>query len=164
MPDIVNGVGPKPAAGMIIGEAPGGEEERLGEPFVGMSGKLLNEAIERAGASRKDFYITNCYKFRPPNNRTPTADEFNEHEPLLAEEFEEVNPKAVLLLGGFALEMLAGEVGITKHRGTWLDYFSFAVMPTWHPSYVLRMGGRDTFTGSQFFDDVKTFVEAAKAS
>jgi uracil-DNA glycosylase family 4 len=89
---------------MIIGEAPGETEDKLGRPFVGKAGKRLNEALIAAGLKRDEVYITNIYKFRPPNNRKPTLEEIVEHWPYLSIELDEVKPRFVLLLGNTALE------------------------------------------------------------
>ena len=156
--ELVWGEGPVPCVGMIIGEAPGAEEEKLGRPFVGASGRLLNEALEAAGAKRENFYITNVYKTRPPANRTPTDDELNDHFLYLDDEFRDVDPRKVLLLGGTAAREFYGDEygGITRRRGKWEGLLEGPhYLATFHPSYVLRGKGRE-----EFFADVKEFVYA----
>lgn len=164
--ELVWGQGPVPCTGLILGEAPGENEAAEGVPFVGLSGKLLNEALERAGISREQVYVTNAYKLRPENNRTPNEEELLEHSPYLNDELDMVRPKYVLALGNVAMGVMTGEfAGITRLHGQWADgvYDAVRVLPAYHPSYVLRQGGRDTFTGSEFFKDVATFVQAAFA-
>lgn len=160
MSKLVWGVGPADALGAIVGEAPGEEEEKQGIPFVGASGKLLDEALEAAGARREYVFITNTYKLRPAGNRTPTQEELNSHDEYLWKELESRPLRAVLVLGNVALQALTGRPGgITKRRGVWeCDGW---VLPTWHPSYVLRQGGRDSFAGGEFFKDVEEWALAA---
>lgn len=150
---MVNGEGPIPCETLILGEAPGADEERQGRPFVGASGKLLDRALEAAGVSRSDVYITNAYKLRPPNNRTPTQDELGEHRPYLLREFREVNPQQTLLLGSVALHTIFPEAGgVVWNAGRWgrkrRTYFA-----TVHPSYVLHGG----ISEEVFFSHVRRF-------
>lgn len=160
MSKLVWGVGPEDALGAIVGEAPGEEEEKQGIPFVGASGKLLNEALEAAGLARSNVFITNAYKLRPEGNRTPTQDELDAHDEYLWTELESRPLRAVLALGNVALGALTGRPGgISKRRGTWeCDGW---VMSTWHPSYVLRQGGRDSFAGVDFFKDIEEWALGA---
>lgn len=160
---LVPGVGPVPCDGMIIGEAPGAEEERQGVPFVGASGYLLDESLKAVGLDRQDLYITNVYKKRPPENRDPTVDEIISHTELLDVEFEEVNPSVVLLLGRVArntlLERLSGRrMGDTRGR-VYESPSNRAVLVSWHPSYILRSGGRSSEAYMQFLEDLTTFKE-----
>lgn len=158
---LVNGVGPEPARGMIIGEAPGAEEERRGVPFVGPSGVLLDTALEAAGGKRYDYFITNVYKGRPPGNRNPTPIELSSHSQFLKAEFDKVKPEWVLILGKVARDWLYGgerdkPMGASRGIvGQW-DENSPLLMFSWHPSYVLRgaKGARE-----EFFADVAEFVE-----
>jgi len=165
MNDIVWGEGPIPSVGMIIGEAPGAEEEKAGRPFVGRSGQLLNEALEEAGLRRDSIYITNCYKLRPPNNRTPTDEELNSHMIYIDKEFLAVRPKFVLLLGNCAIREFYGDefTGVTNMRGKWAEAKDesqqlICYLPTFHSSYVLRGKGKD-----EFFSDVHKFATLVKA-
>lgn len=148
---LVNGTGPVPCPGMIIGEAPGEREEQLGMPFVGPSGVLLTRAIEEAGATRGEFYITNAYKKRPPGNRNPTQEELDEHYPYLQTEIDSVKPKFILILGKVAADYL--EPGIRRHE--WEESGWPKFLYTYHPAYALR---RKEMYG-QFAADVKKFVD-----
>lgn len=138
---LVMGEGPRPCDVMIVGEAPGATEEELGRPFVGRSGQLLNKALAAAGLAREDTYITNVYKLRPPNNRTPTVSELVDGMEVLAWELEKVQPKFVLLLGKTALSVLAPRdmQTLSKVRkvnlSPQLEHMTYA---TYHPSAGLR--------------------------
>lgn len=158
MAKLVYGVGPIPSKGMIIGEAPGAEEEKQGRPFVGASGKVLQDALKRSGLSRADVYITNCFKERPEGNRNPTREELEDHLPILMEEMERVDPVAVLLLGSVALHHLYPEAhGITLERGKWHQRpWSRLYLPTFHPAAVLY----DRSKEEAFFQDVREWAEA----
>ena len=158
--DLVWGMGPEPCLAMIVGEAPGEAEEILGAPFVGRSGLTLDQALREAGASRDEFYITNVYKLRPPENRPPTDDELNKHLKYLLMEFDAVEPKFILLLGGTATREFMGEEfeNITAHRGKWQDGEKGEVyLATFHPS-AARFKDKRPY----FFDDVAKFVEAVR--
>lgn len=136
-------------------------EEKQGVPFVGPSGKLLSEALEAAGITRDMVYVTDAYKIRPPKNARPTQAELEAHRHLLVEELSRPELVACLTLGNVALGAVTGEGGgIIKRRGKWEHE---DIMPTYHPSYVLRQGGRDTFAASEFYSDVRKFVEKAYA-
>lgn len=152
-PQFVAGEGPIPCAGMIIGEAPGAEEERQGRPFVGPSGQLLDSALTAAGLDRSEVYITNVYKHRPEGNRNPTTEELDSHFGYLEDEIDTVKPALLLSLGKVASEWITGRpVAITKEHGRWIadDH-----MVTYHPAYVLRNpAARD-----DFFADVRRFAE-----
>lgn len=154
---LVPGDGPIPAAGMIVGMNPGEQEEIEGRPFVGRSGLVLSEALVEAGLSRNDLFVTNVYKFRTPGNREPLDFEVEEHLELLLTEIEAVQPKAMLLLGGFAVHIFfPSKPGITKVRGMVIDKPRAKFVLTYHPSYVLRMGG---VVREQFQYDVNNFAE-----
>lgn len=157
---MVNGTGPTPCIGMVIGEAPGAQEERLGVPFIGPSGEKLNEALEAAGWDRDKLFITNLYKFRPPGNRQPTEEEIAEHRIYLLDEFQRVMPSYVLLLGNTAArEFIDPNYRGTRDHGQWIFRLTEGertwFLPTYHPSYVLRNRGR---IEDAFFADVRTFV------
>lgn len=116
---LVNGYGPVPADVMIVGEAPGAEEEAQGKPFVGKSGQLLSKALQDAGINREQCYITNVVKFRPEGNRTPTKEEVLEGWPVLVQELQQVQPKYILLLGAIPLWAFGGgSTSITQAHGT----------------------------------------------
>lgn len=137
--NIVFGVGNPQADLMFIGEGPGADEDRTGEPFVGAAGQMLTKIIGAMGLSRDDVYIANVVKCRPPENRTPFVDEIEQCYPYLRKQIEAVNPKVIVTLGGPAAQTIIGvTTGITRLRGTWCKYGSIPVMPTFHPSYIIR--------------------------
>lgn len=128
---------------MLIGEAPGRDEDLQGEPFVGRAGQLLDKMLAAIGLSRDDVYITNVVYWRPPGNRTPTAQEVQACQPFLERQIELVSPKILVLLGGSAAkQVLNTEQGIMKLRGKWRSYElggrSIKTMATLHPAYLLR--------------------------
>jgi uracil-DNA glycosylase len=143
--NVVFGVGNLDAQLMFVGEAPGADEDRQGEPFVGRAGQLLTKIIQAMGLQRGDVYIANILKCRPDTpgeasgNRKPTPAEMQTCIPYLHEQIDLIRPKILVALGGTAVEGLLGEtVGITKLRGTWQTYRGIPLMPTFHPSYLLR--------------------------
>lgn len=124
---------------MFIGEAPGEDEDIQGLPFVGKAGKLLTKMIEKMGLKRKDVYITNIVKCRPENNRDPLLEEIEKCSPYLIEQIEIMKPKVIITLGRFSSAFLTGmKSGIKQYRGKWFSYKGIPVMPTFHPSYLLR--------------------------
>ena len=125
---------------MIIGEAPGAEEDKIGKPFVGRSGQLLDKILQAVHFNiETDIYITNTLKRRPPNNRNPKQEELEYYFPFLAEEIRLVGPKIILLAGKYAmLTILQEKRGITKVRGQWVEQGGRWVMPIFHPAYLLR--------------------------
>ena len=139
----VFGCGSAEAQLMFIGEAPGAEEDRRGEPFVGPAGCKLDQIIDAMGLKRGDVYIANILKSRPPNNRTPMPDEVAACAPFLREQIEIIDPKVIVTLGGPATKFILNtQTGITALRGTWGVFTAaggdIAVMPTFHPAYLLR--------------------------
>lgn len=129
---------------MIIGEAPGADEDRLGEPFVGQSGQLLDTILATIGLNRASIYIGNIIPWRPPGNRPPTAAEVAYCLPFIQRHIELISPKILILLGGVAVKSLLNRSdGIMKLRGQILEYpakggVKIAAMPTLHPSYIMR--------------------------
>ena len=126
---------------MLIGEAPGADEDASGIPFVGRAGKLLNQFLEQAGIDRKnDIYIANILKCRPPQNRTPIPSEKEACFSFLKAQIDIVKPKVIILCGSCAMSMfLPDKTPISKIRGQWFNYNSTTVMmPIFHPSYLLR--------------------------
>lgn len=124
---------------MFVGEGPGAEEDALGRPFVGKAGKLLDKMIEAMGYRREEVFIANVVKCRPPNNRKPQREEMDMCLPYLRQQIRLVQPKVLVGLGGTAMEGLLGKpVGITRLRGIWQEYQGIKLMPTFHPSYLLR--------------------------
>jgi DNA polymerase len=133
------------ASVMVIGEAPGAEEDRLGLPFVGKSGKLLDRMLASIGLDRDSAYITNVVPWRPVENRKPTPDEVAVCMPFVSRHIELVDPQLLVLLGGAsASALLARHEGINRLRGRWFDYASpgmprpVPAMATFHPAYLLR--------------------------
>lgn len=137
--NLVFGEGSPDAHIMFIGEAPGKNEDLLGRPFVGRSGKLLNKALEIAGIERSDVFITNIVKSRPPNNRKPTKQEISQSKPLLMDQIAIINPHIICTLGASALESLVDRpVHMKTERGILQEFCKTALLPTFHPAYILR--------------------------
>lgn len=139
---FVPGQGPSPCLIMFVGEAPGKEENKTGKPFVGESGIYLNHMLERfAKLSRKDIYVTNAFKYNPPKNRTPRDREILEEREKLYKEIEEVNPEIIVTLGKTALRSVFSlnmKKSIRHYREQELKYFERIIVPTYHPSAILR--------------------------
>jgi DNA polymerase len=128
---------------MLIGEAPGRDEDLQGKPFVGRAGQLLDRMLAAIGLSENDVYITNTVYWRPPGNRTPTPEEIEACAPFLARQIELLSPKLLVLLGGAAAKNILGvSEGIMRLRGKWLTYISagrdLPALATLHPAYLLR--------------------------
>lgn len=130
---------------MIIGEAPGQQEDETGLPFVGKSGQLLDKILASVELNTdNDVYICNIVKCRPPENRVPTLDEMAACKPYLLEQIRLVNPKIILLTGATAVKAVTGDKRpITKIRGQWLEWSGRLCMPIFHPSYLLRNPSKD---------------------
>ena len=126
---------------MIVGEAPGFNEDRQGEPFVGAAGKLLDTLLARIGLSRADVYSTNVLKCRPPLNRDPMPNEVEACSPYLKQQLELVKPKVVLILGRHALErLLPGQGSISRIHGSMIRRADAAYVPLYHPAAALHNG------------------------
>jgi DNA polymerase len=140
---VVFGVGDPGARLLFVGEGPGEQEDRAGEPFVGRAGQLLTRLIEGIGLTRADVYIANVVKCRPPGNRDPAPVEIETCRPYLEAQLAFIDPAVVVTLGNFATKLLlATSVGITKLRGQQFPFRDDAVLiPALHPSAVLRSGG-----------------------
>ena len=137
--NIVFGVGNPKAELMFIGEGPGAEEDRSGEPFVGPAGQLLTKIIQAMGFSRQEVYIANIVKCRPPKNRDPEPDEINACIGFLKAQVAAVQPKVIVCLGRPASQtLLETRTTISRLRGQWSQFEGIDVMPTFHPSYLLR--------------------------
>ena len=136
----VFGVGNRQAEWMLIGEAPGDEEERLGEPFVGPAGQLLNAMLAAVGLGRQQVYIANVLKCRPPNNRDPHVDEAAHCLPFLHRQIALVQPKLILLVGRVAAQQLLGsDANVGELRGQVHRYQdNIPMIVTYHPAYLLR--------------------------
>jgi len=143
---IVFGVGAVDARIFFCGEAPGAEEEIQGEPFVGPAGQLLTKIIQATGLNREDVYIANIMNYRPPmptpiGNRAPELNEMGYCLPFLKAQLEIVQPEVIVALGNTAMEGLMGhdpKRRITKIRGQWMEFNGIPLIPTFHPSYLLR--------------------------
>ncbi len=135
----VFGDGDPDARLLFIGEGPGADEDAQGVPFVGRAGQLLNKMIAAMGLARESVYIANVVKCRPPGNRAPTPDEGAACWAYLLEQIELIAPEVIVVLGNAATKALLGtKVGITRLRGHWQAFDDIPVMPTFHPSYLLR--------------------------
>ena len=136
---LVFGAGDPQARLVFVGEAPGADEDREGQPFVGRAGQLLTKMIVAMGLTRDDVYICNVVKCRPPNNRDPEPDEVETCEGFLRAQLAIVRPEVIVTLGRVANHaLLRTQTPISKLRGTWQRYEGVDVMPTYHPSYLLR--------------------------
>jgi DNA polymerase len=161
---IVFGDGDPRAALMFIGEGPGETEDLRGVPFVGRAGELLTQMIEKGlGIARRDVYICNIVKCRPPGNRTPLTDEVATCRPFLDGQIDAVRPRVIVALGKPAASLLLGrDVAITRARGTWHAYRGIPVMPTFHPAFVLRQ-----YTAENrrlVWSDLKAALERSRTS
>lgn len=157
--NIVFGEGNKNADVMFIGEGPGADEDAQGLPFVGKAGKLMNMAFEGIGIERKDVYIANIVKCRPPSNRNPEDDETEACLNYLRNQVMLVKPKIIILLGSVALKNILGkDYGITASRGKWIEKKQIMYMPTWHPAALLR----DENKKIEFWKDLKQVKEKIK--
>jgi len=153
---IVFGEGPPGARLVFVGEAPGREEDLEGRPFVGEAGKLLTKVIEAMGLTRQDVYICNVVKCRPPRNRDPEKEEIATCIPFLRNQIGVIRPEVICTLGNVAAGGLLGrEFKITRGRGEWLSYMDIALMPTYHPAYLLR----NPSAKRQVWEDVKKIMK-----
>ncbi|AEH36178.1 uracil-DNA glycosylase [Halopiger xanaduensis] len=135
---FVPGVGPLSADVMLVGEAPGGQEVKRGEPFVGRAGKQLDRALESIGYDRRDCYVTNLVKVRPPENRDPHVDEIEAWRPVLEAEIERVDPTVLVPMGSFATaEILDTDETITDLHGREFERNGRLVIPSFHPAAAL---------------------------
>jgi DNA polymerase len=135
----VPGVGRPDADFMCVGEAPGANEDQQGEPFVGQAGQLLNKILGAIDLERKDVFIANVLKHRPPGNRNPTPDEVVACSPYLVRQIELVRPKVILALGTFAAQtLLETKLTIGKLRGQMHRYYGVPLIVTYHPAALLR--------------------------
>ena len=127
---------------MLIGEAPGREEDRAGKPFIGPAGQLLDKMLASIGLTEEEHYITNIVNWRPPKKRNPTADEIEMCRPFLNRHIELAAPRLIVLVGGVSLSAMTGETGIVKKRGQWqaleINGKSYPALPIYHPAFLLR--------------------------
>jgi uracil-DNA glycosylase family 4 len=144
---VVFGVGRPDADLLFVGEGPGEQEDLKGEPFVGRAGQLLTQLIEGIGLTREEVYIANVVKCRPPGNRDPQPEEIEACAPWLDRQLSLIRPRVIVTLGNFATKLLLDTMdGITKLRGQEFEFsragIDAALLPTFHPSAVLRSGGK----------------------
>jgi len=148
---------------MIVGEAPGFNEDRQGEPFVGAAGKLLDTLLARIGLARADVYITNVLKCRPPMNRDPMPNEAEACSPYLKQQLELVQPKVVLILGRHALErLMPGQGSISRIHGSLIRRGDIAYVPLYHPAAALHNGSLVADLEHDF-DQVKRYLDQVLA-
>ena len=140
---VVFGVGSPDADLMFVGEAPGADEDIQGIPFVGRAGQLLTKMIEAINLRREDVYIANVIKCRPPGNRNPEPDEIAQCEPFLFQQIAAINPRVIVALGSFAAKtLLRSDESISRLRGRIYDFHGAKLIPTFHPSFLLRSPDR----------------------
>lgn len=157
---VVNSVGNFNADLMFVGEAPGADEDRIGEPFVGRAGQLLTDIIRAIGFERSDVFIGNINRCRPPGNRAPELDECSVCKPFLLREIAVVRPKVIVVLGATAAHnLLEIKTPISRLRGQFHDYFGVKVMPTFHPAYLLR----DPHKKREVWEDMKKVRDYLKS-
>ena len=150
---VVFGVGPVGAKLMLVGEAPGQHEDEKGLPFVGRSGDLLTKMLRGIGVRRKDVYVTNVLKCRPPDNRTPEQDEIDSCREYLQRQIEIVSPAILVALGATAMRCLTQKrAAISSVRGEFIDYEGIPVLSTYHPAYLLR----DPRKKTEAWEDLQT--------
>jgi DNA polymerase len=157
---IVFGVGNPDADLMFVGEAPGGDEDIQGIPFVGRAGQLLTKIIEAIGLARGDVYIANVIKCRPPQNRNPEQDEVETCEPFLFQQIDIIKPKVIVALGTFAARTLLRTLDpISRLRGRVFEYRGAKLIPTFHPAYLLR----NPASKREVWEDMKMARELLKS-
>lgn len=148
---VVVGGGSPEADIMFVGEGPGAEEDRIGKPFVGRAGKLLDRILEAAGFKREQVYITNAVLCRPPGNRTPTRAELRTCSVYLEAHVELIEPRIIVAMGSTAAQALIGpNARITRLRGKWHEYRGIPLIPTFHPAALLRDPGKKRLVWEDF--------------
>ena len=158
--NLVFGDGNPQAKIVFVGEAPGADEDQQGLPFVGKAGQLLTKIIEAMGIKRKDVYICNILKCRPPENRNPLPDEISFCEPFLKKQLQAISPKVICALGTFAAHtLLKTDVSISSLRGCFHTYNGIKLMPTYHPAYLLR----NPSAKKPVWDDVQMIMKEIQA-
>lgn len=142
--NVVFADGPDDAALMIVGEAPGEDEDLSGRPFVGRAGQLLDRILASVDLDRGEVYVTNLVKRRPPGNRNPTLAEIEASSGILVDQIRIVRPRVIATLGNVPTRWFLGtDEGITRLHGTWHDWNGIRLMPLYHPAYLLRNPSRE---------------------
>ena len=156
----VPGEGDPRAALMFVGEGPGRDEDIQGRPFVGRAGQLLTKIISAMAYERSEVFITNIVKCRPPENRTPFGDEAEACTPYLVEQIANIRPRAIVALGKVATDYFVPGAtgGMTSIRGQFYSWCGIPVMPTFHPSYLVRNEGNKTIK-KMVWDDMKKVMD-----
>lgn len=158
--NVVFGSGDPDADLMIVGEGPGRREDEQGLPFVGPSGRLLDQLLAEIGLAREQVYITNVVKCRPPGNRDPRDDEIEACKPYLRSQLQLIDPRVVLTLGNFASKLLLRTTtGITRLRGHAYPWWHRHLVPTFHPAAALRGSGRVLEEMRHDFSLVRSVIE-----
>jgi len=153
--NAVPGEGSLEAELMFVGEAPGRDEDLQGRPFVGRAGQLLTKIIGAMKFNREDVYITNVVKCRPPNNRNPNKEEIETCKNYLLEQIEMIKPRAIVALGRVATDFFVhSSLGMTALRGNFHEFNDIQVMPTFHPSYIIRNEGNKSIK-KMVWEDMK---------
>jgi len=161
--NAVPGEGSIDTALMFVGEAPGHDEDIQGQPFVGRAGQLLTKIINAMHFQRQDVYITNVVKCRPPQNRTPHRKEIDQCMPYLLEQIEMIKPKVIVALGKVAADFfIKSDLSMTRLRGNFSEFKGIRVMPTFHPSYLIRNEGNREIKKMVWEDMKKVMVFLGK--
>ncbi len=142
----------------FVGEAPGAREDALGRPFVGRSGMMLEELLKKVGLSRRDVWIGNVIKCRPPENRDPMVDEIRACSPYLEKQLELINPKVIVTLGRFAMDFFLPKAKISEVHGKPYRVRSFVIYPLYHPAAALRNGNLKAVLTKDFLNLKKVLV------
>lgn len=159
--NVVIGRGNKQADLMLVGEAPGEEEDKQGRAFVGKAGQLLAMALSALSIEQEDYYICNIIKCRPQNNRTPYEEEIESCKPYLDRQIDMIKPKVIVLMGNTAASSIINKkVKITRQRGTWDVYKGIPVLLTYHPAALLR----DESKKIDMWRDIKSAWKKIKAN
>lgn len=154
----VPGEGNSKALVMLIGEAPGFEEDNQGRPFVGSAGRLLNEVLSKRGMRREELFITNIVKCRPPSNRVPKKEEIESCKPYLKRQINLIKPKVIFLLGATALKAVLDKGSVSKFRGERVKKKGIMYMATYHPASALYNPKFRTFI-EEDFDKLRSLLE-----
>lgn len=156
---VVMGYGDINSKIMFIGEGPGSDEDRIGKPFVGKAGQLLDKVFKAVEIEREKVYISNIVKCRPPGNRNPAGGEVEACAPILKAEIKIIDPLVIIPMGSVALKNLIGDdCSITRMRGKWIQRGKFFIFPTFHPAYLLRNPGAKKLAWHDFLVIKKAII------